>query len=154
MDNAKLGGGGERFRVAPPWLTRIDHTADEGIVVTAPDPGALFARAAWGMFSILTDLSRVQARERSEVVVEAPDVEALLVRWLSELNYRHVTERRVYCQFEVAEVDGTRLRGTAAGERIRPGRHRIHCEIKAVTFHGLRVEQTADGWRAAVIFDV
>ena len=39
----------------PDWLDYIEHTADEGIVVRAPDPATLYARAAWGMVSIVAD---------------------------------------------------------------------------------------------------
>jgi hypothetical protein len=54
----------------------------------------LFERAAWGMFSVTTDVAAARATETSRISIDAPDRVALLVRWLSELNYRHVTEHR------------------------------------------------------------
>lgn len=88
----------------PPWLSLLDHTADTGLVVTAPDLPALFSRAAWGMFQVLCDLGAVQPAEAETVVLEADDLPALMVRWLSELNFRHITTHRLYARFEVREL--------------------------------------------------
>ena len=33
-------------------------------------------------------------------------------------------------------------------------RHQLDVEIKAVTWHGLKVERTSDGWLAEVIVDI
>ena len=33
-------------------------------------------------------------------------------------------------------------------------RHRPEHELKAITYHQLRVAQTATGWEASVIFDI
>lgn len=139
---------------SPPWLAFIDHTADVGLVITAPDLPTLFARAAWGMFAIITDLPAVRAEERLSVTVEAEDRAALLVRWLSELNFLHVTRHRLLSRFEISEWSDTRLAAEVAGEPIDRSRHVIHTEIKAVTFHGLSLESTAGGWRAQIIFDL
>ena len=80
----------------PEWLEQIDHTADVGIMVRAGNLEALFARAAWGMFSVITDMGDVREVERREISLEAEDQEALLLRWLSELNYLHITRHEVY----------------------------------------------------------
>jgi SHS2 domain-containing protein len=40
------------------------------------------------------------------------------------------------------------------GEPLDPGRHHLHGEVKAVTWHGLTVEPTDAGWRAWVLLDV
>jgi len=40
------------------------------------------------------------------------------------------------------------------GETCDPARHSLAHEVKAVTYHGLAVEQVPDGWRAEVILDI
>ena len=137
----------------PEWLEIVDHTADIGIRVWADDVKMLFERAAWAMFSLLTDMRRVQPRRTWRVSVEASDREALLVRWLSELNLMHQTRGALFSRFEVTECAEKRLRARMQGEAIGD-RHRIHTEIKAVTFHDLAVGRVGDVWRAQVIFDV
>ena len=46
------------------------------------------------------------------------------------------------------------LTATCRGEPMDSSRHQMDHEVKAITYHGLRVEQTADGWEAEVIVDI
>jgi len=138
----------------PDWLNFVDHTGDAGILVQAPDLKELFARAAWGMFCLITDVSAIRLVEVLFIRVEASDRPALMVNWLSELNYRHVTEHRLFGKFNIVEISEERLVAEVHGERVDPVRHTIFTEIKAVTFHGLRLERDHDEWEAHIIFDV
>jgi SHS2 domain-containing protein len=132
----------------------MEHTADTGIIVRAPALAELFARAAWGMFSVITDPATVQPRQEFSCALEADDLAMLLVRWLSELNFHHITRHEVYSRFAVSLVGETRLQAVVGGEAIEPGRHLVHTEIKAVTYHELRVEKHGDLWLAQVLFDL
>ena len=40
------------------------------------------------------------------------------------------------------------------GELVDPERHELEHEVKAITYHGLKVEQQADQWLAEVIVDI
>lgn len=132
----------------------VEHTADTGLLVRAPDLAVLFGRAALGMFAVLANLRKVVPVRAARVEVEAEDLEGLLVRWLSELNYLHVTRRELYTKFDVHEVKSTLAVADIWGEPIDTERHTVYTEIKAVTFHGLRLEQSSEGWVAQVIFDL
>jgi SHS2 domain-containing protein len=46
------------------------------------------------------------------------------------------------------------LTATARGEPIDPSRHQIDDEVKAITWHALKVEQEGEEWTADVIIDV
>jgi SHS2 domain-containing protein len=134
----------------PPWLTFLDHTADEAVEVRAGSLRELYARAAWAMFLLLADVAAAKPDETVLVDVAAPDREALMVQWLSELNYLHQTRHLVFCSFEVTEVTDTHLVARVGGARGVP----VHKEIKAVTYHALRVAADGGGWHARVLFDV
>jgi SHS2 domain-containing protein len=138
----------------PEWLKFVDHTADAGIAVEAPDLARLFERAAWGMFSVTTDVAVARPTETSRISIDAPDRVALLVRWLSELNYRHVTEHRILSKFEVVALSEQHLEADVSGEIFDSARHTIFTEIKAVTFHDLQLERDEHGWKARIIFDL
>lgn len=140
--------------LTPDWLSEIDHTGDAGIGVEAPTRADLFERAAWAMFDLLTEMDTVLPQAGEEIRVEGPDEESLLVRWLSELNYRHITEGKLFREFRVKKLQRNSLEAEVKGEKIDPGRHRIHTEIKAVTYHGLEIEETAKGFRVRIIFDL
>jgi SHS2 domain-containing protein len=139
---------------APEWLKFIDHTADAGISVEAPDLARLFERAAQGMFFVITKVGAAHAKETMRISIDATDRMALLVRWLSELNYRHVTEHRLFSKFEIVVLDERHLEADVSGEIFDPARHTIFTEIKAVTFHDLRLERDGRGWKAQIIFDL
>ena len=142
----------------PPWLQEIDHTGDLGLRIAADTLPQLFERAAEGTFRVLTDLDDVRPAVASSVTVRARDRDALMVRWLSELNFRHTAHRQLYSAFAVSSVEAQDdewvLEATVRGEPIDPERHVVHTEIKAITFHGLEVQETETGWTVQVIFDM
>jgi SHS2 domain-containing protein len=47
-----------------------------------------------------------------------------------------------------------RLVAIGIGEKIDPSRHEQRADVKAVTLHQLKVEETSGGWRCFVILDV
>lgn len=142
----------------PDWLREIDHTADVGIRVVAATLPRLFERAAEGTFRVLADLAAVDGEEAEPITVTGRDRETLMVRWLSELNFRHTVDRQLFAEFAVEsiekEADEYTLTATVRGEAIDPNRHTVYTEIKAVTFHGLDVQATDDGWVVQIIFDM
>ncbi|SRR5581483_5049551 len=132
----------------------FEHTADLGLRVWAPDLDTLFAEAAACLFSaIVEDPSAVRPAVEQTVELSGADREYLLFDWLRELLYRFDAEHMVYRDFAVkVRPDG--LTATIRGEKLDPARHVLSHEVKAITYHALRVEQTPDGWRAEVIVDI
>lgn len=143
---------------APDWFREIDHTGDIGIEIAASTLPELFERAAAGMFRVLTDPNTVQSSESETIIVDGRDHEALMVRWLSELNVRHTVDRFLYCDFDVESItrgaESLTLTANIRGEPIDAIRHTVYTEIKAITFHGLEVQETNGGWTVQVIFDM
>jgi SHS2 domain-containing protein len=132
----------------------FDHTADLGLRVRSADLDTLFAEAAAALFSAIAgDVDSVQATVRREVQLPADDKEFLLFDWLKALLYWFDTEHLLFGKFEVKLTEAG-LTGTAWGDPLDPERHQLEHEVKAITYHGLRVEQTSDGWLAEVIVDI
>jgi SHS2 domain-containing protein len=138
----------------PEWLEELEHTADTGIIVTAASLKELFARAAWGMFSVIADLPGVEPKVATHLSVEASDQKALMVKWLSELNVRHITKHLLFSRFDIIDLGDTHLSAEVYGEAIDLERHTIYTEIKAITFHDLRIEKEGERWKAQIIFDL
>jgi SHS2 domain-containing protein len=132
----------------------FEHTADLGLRVRAPDLDTLFAEAALALFAaIVVDPATVEARHKVEVRVSGDDRGYLLFDWLNELLFRFDTEHLLFGRFEVHVHDGG-LEGTAWGEPLDRLRHALDHEVKAITYHGLRVEREDGGWVAEVIVDI
>jgi len=132
----------------------FEHTADLGLRVQAPDLEELFAEAGLGLFSVIVDnLDEVRATRTIDIRIEGRDRVYLLFDWLHELLVTFDTRRLVLAEFHVrVHEDG--LQARALGEELDPERHRLLHEVKAITYHGLKLEQTASGWQAEVIVDI
>jgi SHS2 domain-containing protein len=132
----------------------LEHTADIGIIAYGEGINQAFINAAKGLFSLIIDPIEVSARKTWEIAVTAPDREALLVNWLNELIYLLDAEGVLFKDFEIIEITETALKAKGYGEKINTKKHHLKREVKAATYHQLKIEQTTDGWRAQVIFDI
>ena len=127
----------------------IQHTADWALRVWAADLPGLFTEAARGM-NALTGVQLAKGpRLKRTFTSTAPDVENLLVSFLSELVYLAEQERLAFDTFEVVAED-QRLKVGMEGAAIVS----MNKAIKAVTFHNLQIRQTERGYEAEIVFDV
>lgn len=132
----------------------FEHTADMGIRARAGTLDELFADAARGLFSVIVgNPESIRPVQEVPFRVQGDRHEDLLFDWLDELLYAFSTRRLVFCDFDV-RVAASGLEATARGEPIDPQRHHLDVEVKAITYHGLRVQREGDGWLAEVIVDV
>ncbi len=132
----------------------FDHTADLGLRVRASDLNTLFAEAAQALFAaIVDDLATVNSDHELKVELTGADREYLLFDWLKELLYCFDVQHLLFSRFTV-NVTNDGLTGAAWGEPLDRARHALAHEVKAITYHGLKVEKTAHGWLAEVIVDI
>jgi len=132
----------------------FEHTADLGLRVRAPDLQTLFREAGEGLFAMIAE-GRFPARPVREFRFElrAGRWDDLLFDWLNELLYTFDTTGCVLGGFELTVTEKA-LKARAAGAPLGPSERELVREVKAITYHGLKVEPTADGWLAEVIVDI
>jgi len=130
----------------------IEHTADVGVKAYGKTVAEAFEHAAEAMFDIITDTSTIQAVGQYDIELESPDLEQLLVDWLSKLLFLNDAEDLVFGKFEVT-ITGTRLSAHVLGEKYNTKKHRMGVEIKAVTYHILQVNEK-DPIFVQVLFDI
>jgi SHS2 domain-containing protein len=132
----------------------FEHTADLGLRIRAEDLNTLFAEAGRALCAVLVaNPEEVRAVEEMPFSIRYNDVEELLHDWLTELLFTFHVYRRLLNKFEV-NIQSNGLTAIARGEKIDPRRHDINQEIKAITWHGLKVDHTKAGWMAEVIVDI
>lgn len=131
----------------------FEHTGDLGIELAAPTRAELFRRAAIALASLLVETANVMAIERREITVEGEADLDLMHNLLSELLALFTVEGFIWREASVIEAEQS-LRITLRGEPFDPARHSFRGEIKAVTYHELMVENSPEGWRSRIIFDV
>jgi len=132
----------------------FDHTADVGIRVRAADLASLFREAAQGLFALIAEpVAAAPSARRVEIEVRGERADLLLFDWLSELLYLADRDRLILCDFEVELVEGG-LRGRATAVPVEQAQGALLHEVKAITYHGLRVERAGAEWLAEFIVDV
>jgi len=132
----------------------IEHTADIGIRVRGEDLKELFRNAAAAMFDIIAEKKEPEVKKQAEIKIEqkADDLEELFVNWLNELLSLSATKELIFSGFQINKVDKNTLQAVAMGEDIK--NYKVNTEIKAATYHQLKLEQTKTGWQAELILDV
>src|SRR5687767_12084324 len=135
----------------------FDHTGDVGVTLWGRTLDELFGSAAAAFSDTITPLAGVDPRRAEELDVAAPELDLLLVDFLSELLYRFDTRGWLTreADVEIRNKDGGwTLEGTLRGERLDPARHSVKVLIKAVTYHGLHIKEDDGQWTANVVFDI
>jgi len=130
----------------------IEHTADVGIKAYGKTLAEAFEHAAKGMFDIITDNSKIDAVGQYEIQLDAPDLEQLLVDWLSELLFLNSAKNLVFGSFKVA-IDENHLSAQVFGEEYDTSKHKMGVEVKAVTYHMLEVKDT-EPFYVKILFDI
>ena len=133
----------------PAGFRERPHTADWALEVWAPDVSTLLAQAALGMFSLMGIQTRSAARIPQEFDLAFADLENLLVGFLAELLYLSNRDGISFDQFDLRLADD-RLHAAVSGQPIE----HLAKEIKAVTYHNLRVLETGRGLEVTIVFDV
>ena len=134
----------------------FEHTADVGLRVHAESLERLFVEAARGVYALIVENPEaIEPRQQVVIELQSENGEGLFVDWLRELIYRFETEHLLLADMRVQlSADHRSLQADCRGEPADWSRHLPDNELKAVTYHGLRVEQSADGWMAEVILDI
>jgi len=135
-----------------------EHTADVRLIAVGRTLEDALATTAEALFHVIAGESEVVPGRRVPVRVEAPDLESLVVEWLNELVYICDVEGVLLKGFEVEITGGGegpyRLQAVGYGEDVDPGRHGPLKDVKAATYHGLRIERDGDRWSIEVVCDI
>jgi SHS2 domain-containing protein len=133
-------------------------TADAAFEAWGSTLEELFLAAADATLNVMVqDLRTITPTETKTLHLEAEAIDMLLFELLQEILFYKDAESlllrpdRLHME---ARDERFLLTGTAGGDRIDPDRHELLVDVKAVTFHRFRVEQTERGWEATVILDV
>jgi SHS2 domain-containing protein len=136
----------------------LDHTADIKFLAYGKTLEEAFENSALAMFNVIIDTKKVSGDVERQILLKSPDLESLLVDWLSELLYLFEVDEVVFRKFRVEmirkEEGEYSITAQAVGENYYPDSHQFETEIKAVTYNQLEIKETADGWRTQVVVDI
>lgn len=140
-----------------PGYEYLPHPADVRFRAYGKTLEEAFEQAASAMFHVIIDDAALNPERSLDVKLESKGLENLLYDYLSELLYLFEVEETVFGQFKVDSIEKTNgsyiLHGQASGERIDIERHSFETEVKAVTYHQLKITKEEGGYSAHVIVD-
>jgi len=116
--------------------------------------GEAVANVALGMLNAITPLEGISERETYTFSAEGIDLQSLIFNLLDEILFLNDSEGITAKSLNV-KIDEEKLRASAVGrgERFNAKTHETGIAVKAVTYHMMKIERTAEGYRVLVVFD-
>ncbi len=133
-------------------------TADVAFQAWGQTVEEMFVSAAEATMNVMVaDLEKIEPRESREIEISSDAVDMLLFNLLQEIIYFKDAEQLLLRieNVETGYENGLYFaKATGRGEQIDPERHELIVDVKAVTLHMFKVEQTPRGWETFVILDI
>ena len=107
--------------------------------------------------TMIERLESLEPRLNRDVSLSAPDLDLLLFAYLQELIFFKDAEGLLLLPTSMkisANEEGFSLEAVLFGEEIDQTRHEQRADVKSVTLHQFKVEETEKGWCCQVILDV
>ena len=130
------------------------HTADIAAKIYGTNMKELFENAAYAMYDMMGDIEGLKTDEVVRIQAEALDKESLLVSWLNELLFVSYSKTALFSEFNITSLEENKLQAEVRGQKIENNIKRLHTEIKAATYHDLKIQKTDKGYMVIVVFDV
>jgi SHS2 domain-containing protein len=132
----------------------LEHPSDLGIEASGRSLKEVFEYAALGLVSVIADPATIDPLERRFVAIKGSDYENLLVKWLSELLYLYDGEQFLMSDVEITRLTAQQLDASVTGESVDSQKHALRTDVKAITYHQLKVEDRKDGSFVRVFVDI
>lgn len=132
--------------------------ADVAFEATGKTREELFESAGLAVTNTMVkDLKSVKQKVEKKFTVESDSIEMLLFNFLQEIIFYKDAEMLLFNKFElnISNIKKKwQLSGSMHGEKLDMRKHELLVDVKAVSLHDYKVEETKDGWKADVILDV
>ena len=106
------------------------------------------------MMYIIVRCTALDRAKPIKLSVAGKDLPDLMVRWLGEILYLFEGERKIVSDISIDYISPSKLCSTLATVSYKPNLHEILCEIKAVTYHQIKVTQNSNNCNARIVFDL
>ena len=131
-------------------FVEIDHTADLALRIWATTLNDLYKLAVEGMNSLMKfDVNENDPGEYEEFCIEDIDLESMLVSLLNEINYK-IQLDLISSKITEIQVENEKITGVFFHQKIET----FDTEIKAVTYHNLKIRHSGTGYSVDIVFDV
>ncbi|TFG18925.1 MAG: archease [Promethearchaeota archaeon] len=137
-----------------------DHTADIQIHAVGDTLEQTIRQVVLAMMNVMTSSEDIRSEETRETSLSSPDLDILVVNYLSEYLYYFDAERLLFSDVTISPIQFNEETGEytinsiSYGEKFDPQRHEMKTEIKAVTYSFLEVIQKKKKSEIWIVFDL
>ncbi len=136
----------------------IEHTADIAVEITEDSIEKLFVTSANAWFSTAVEILNRQLESSKKFIFIANTLEELLIEFLSELNFQLYTRKWIFISVKEIKLQqtgtGYQLEVEVFGQSLNADNHKLKVEIKAVTYHQMKIEKTDNNFFTRIVFDI
>jgi len=136
------------------YFEPFDTTGDVGLNIHGKELKDIFEQAAYGLFSLITNIKNIDTNITKNIEVKGDSVEELLVKWLNELIFIFDTEGFIAKKISINSLTNNSISATLEGEIFDEQKHSRGLLIKAATYHKLIIKRNKHGYTAKVLFDI
>lgn len=130
----------------------VNHTADVGIKVYGESLEELFKNSTEGLYELIGLKYTTEKEKLINIKLKDEYLENLLVKFLNELIY-YVETKKEAGKIEKLEIKKNNFYNLNAILKMKKI-EKIEKEIKAATYHNLKIEKKEKGYTTIVIFDL
>jgi SHS2 domain-containing protein len=132
----------------------FEHTADIGLRIRGKDLKELFENAGLAVFQVSSRRQYVKDKTHTDIIIrqKADSLDELFINWLNELISVSAAKGLIFHNIKVKNLQDNALEALITGSSVE--NYRVNTEIKAATYHQLKLEEKNGGWVAEVIIDV
>lgn len=133
-------------------------TSDVAFSAKGDTLNELFTAAGDALMNVMVDdLSSIEDIERRNIAISAGTPDLLLFDYLNEFIFYKDSQLlllrpasiSVSCDHELCHLEAVLY-----GDTLQPEKHHPGVDVKAVTLHKLKVENTGEEWEATVVLDI
>ncbi len=134
----------------PNGFVEIEHTADISLKVWSTTLENLFKLAVEGMKNVIEiNVNDNDPGKYQEFCIEDIDLESMLVSLLNEVNFK-IQQELLNVKITELLLENEKISGKLFLQEIISFRK----EIKAVTYHNLKINHSQKGYSVVIVFDV
>lgn len=140
-----------------PDFRYIDHVSDSIVEAYGHTLCEAFEQSARALTNIMCDLSRVNPQTSINIKTSGFDQKSLLYNWLENVLLALLVDNLVLAEFNIRlrKYKGEfRLHGICKGELFSRHKHDYKVEVKAITYHEMKILYRRGKWTIRFLVDL
>lgn len=137
--------------------TFVDHTADIAVDIRGKSLSELFTASAYAWLEAITEQS-TNSCETKIISLSDENLEVLLVSFISELNFFFQSDNWIMSSIQKIDIDRKddfwNLSAVVLGGNFDRNKFKLKSEIKAVTYHQMKIKEVDGEFSTRIVFDI